>query len=780
VRKTLHGLTQEEAERRLADRGPVEPPASSRSNASIVRANVFTVFNMILLVAGLVTLAFGAWQDALFLAILVGNSAIGIAQELRAKRALDRLAALVAPTARVVRDGEPQEVGVDEVVPGDLVELRAGDQVVADGRLETASALTVDESILTGEAEPIARRTGEEVRSGSFAVEGTGAYTVTGVGAESYAERIAGEARAFRHPRSPLERSLDRLLFVLVGVLVPLAIILGAALWERDVPLDEAVTTAVAAGVTLVPEGLILLTSITFAVAALQMTRRGALAQQLNAIESLASVDVLCLDKTGTLTEPGLRVVELVPAPGIVEEEARHALGSFAASSPTPNATLAAIRHEFPAQAGHADEHVPFSSRWRWSGLRMDGKSYLLGAPELFPLGDLAGRAAAEAQEGRRVVAFGETDADVTAVDPAEGPPGPLRLLALVVLAERLRPEARNTVSFFLSQGVELKVISGDRPETVAAIARDAGVPAEEALDGSKLPGSPGELRRVVLDSSVVGRISPEGKRQVVEALRDHGRYVGMVGDGVNDVPALKAARLAIAQGSGAQMARSVADLVLVRGDFGAVPDMVGEGRKVFRNLQRVTKLFVAKSVFAAVLILSVGLTPLAYPLLPRHLTLAALITVGLPSFFLALAPSGGSYRSQGFLRDVASFAVPAGSAAALGVLASYLFALNVIDRPLVEARTVATTVIVIVGLYLVLALEASGRVRGAAVSGLCVGLLIVYVLVLLTPGLREFFDLAGLDPLIVILSLLGSGLAIGGLWLTDERFVPWQGKFPW
>jgi cation-transporting P-type ATPase E len=736
---------------------------------------VLTVFNMILLVAGVVTLAFGAWQDALFLAILVGNTGIGIGQEIRAKRALDRLAALVAPSARVVRDGETRVVGVDELVPGDLVELQSGDQVVADGRLETASALTVDESILTGEAEAVGRRTGDEVRSGSFAVEGSGAYIVTEIGPESYAERIVGVARAFRHPRSPLERSLDRLLFVLVAVLVPLAIILGAALWERDTPVDEAVTTAVAAGVTLVPEGLILLTSLTFAVAALQMARRGALAQQLNAIESLASVDVLCLDKTGTLTEAGLRVVEFVPAAG-VGEDATRSLGRFAAASPAPNSTLAAIQREFPAEVGQANSHVPFSSRWRWSGLRVDGTSHVLGAPELFPLGELGSRASDEAREGRRVVAFAETNADLDSVDPADGPPGQLRLLGLVVLSERLRPEARNTVAFFLSQGVALKVISGDRPETVAAIARDAGVPTEEPLDGSDLPGGAGELRRLVLNTSVVGRISPEGKRRVIEALSADGRYVGMVGDGVNDVPALKAARLAIAQGSGAQMARSVADLVLVRGDFAAVPEMVGEGRKVFRNLQRVTKLFVAKSVFAAVLILSVGLTPLAYPLLPRHLTLAALVTIGLPAFFLALAPSGGSYRSERFLRDVASFAVPAGAAAALGVLASYLFALNVIDLPLVEARTVATTVIVVVGLYLVLALEASGRVRGAAVAALCVGLLVLYVLVLLTPGLREFFELAGLGPLIVIISLVGAALAVTGLWLTDERFVPWSG----
>jgi cation-transporting P-type ATPase E len=770
---TLRGLSEEEARRRLRKRGAVEPPASSRSYASIVRANVLTVFNLILLVAGVVTLAFGEWQDSLFLAILVGNSGIGIAQEIRAKRALDRLAALVAPTARVVRDGKTRLIGVDELVSDDLVELQAGDQVVADGRLEAASALAVDESILTGEGEPVAKRTGEEVRSGSFAVEGSGAYTVTGVGPESYAERIAGEARAFRHPRSPLEQSIDRLLFVLVAVLVPLSVILGAALWERDTPLDEAVPTAVAAGVTLVPEGLILLTSVTFAVAALQMARRGALAQQLNAIESLASVDVLCLDKTGTLTEPGLRVVELIAA----AEDAHSVLGRFAASSPAPNTTLAAIQREFSGELGRAEAHVPFSSRWRWSGLRLDGASYVLGAPELFPLGELGERAAAEARVGRRVVAFAETDDDLGSVDPADGLPGRLRLLGLVVLAERLRPDARRTVSFFLSQGVSLKVISGDRPETVAAIARDAGVPAEEhPMDGSALPEDPGQLRRLVSAASVIGRISPEGKRRVIEALRDGGRYVAMVGDGVNDVPALKAARLAIAQGSGTQMARSVSDLVLVRGDFAAVPSMVDEGRKVFRNLQRVTKLFVTKSAFAVVLILSVGLTPLAYPLLPRHLTLAALVTVGLPAFFLALAPSGGGYRVEGFLRDAARFAVPAGAAAALGVLASYLFALNVIDLPLVEARTVATTVLVVVGLYLVLALEASGRLRGTAVLALCLALLALYLFVLITPATRDFFELAGLGPVIVIVSVVGAALAVAGLWLTDERFVPWRG----
>jgi cation-transporting P-type ATPase E len=768
------GLSGEEARRRLRERGTHAPPATSRSYRSIIRANVLTVFNLVLLVFGVITLAFGEWQDAIFLVILVANAGIGIAQEVRAKNALDRLAALVTPTARVVRDGETREVGVGELVVDDLVRLRAGDQVVADGRLVAATALKLDESILTGEAEPVARGEEEEIRSGSFAADGEGAYVVTAVGPESYAERVAGEAREFRHPRSPLERSLDRLLFITVGVLVPLAIILGYALWERNTPTSEAASTAVAAGVTLVPEGLILLTSLTFAVAALAMARRGALAQQLNAVESLASVDVLCLDKTGTLTEPRLRVTGAVPADGTAEPELTGTLARFAACFPTRNATLEAVAEAYHAPAEQPEATVPFSSRYRWSGARFDGTTYVLGAPERFPLGALTDRAAEEAGRGRRVLALAETNAPLDGRDPADGPPAGLRLRGLVLLAERLRDDAERTVKFFLEQGVELKVLSGDRPATVAAIAADAGVPVHsEPLDGESLPTSPAELRGVALGASVIGRISPEGKRRVVEALRDSGRYVAMVGDGVNDVPALKAARLAIAQGSGAQMARSVADVVLVRGDFASVPPMMGEGRRVFRNLQRVAKLFVTKSVFAVVLILSVGLTPIAYPLLPRHLTLAAGVTIGIPAFFLALAPSGGGFRVEGFLRDVARFAVPAGAAAALGVLASYLFALNVANLSLERSQTVATTVLVIVGLYLILALEASGLRRGAAVSLMCAALAALYIVVLAFPPTRDFFAVSPPGVAVIVIALIGAALAIAFLVLTDDRFVP-------
>jgi P-type E1-E2 ATPase len=751
------GLTQAEAERRLAERGEREPPAS-RSMASIVRANVLTPFNVVLLALGVLTLLFTDWRDALFLFIVVMNAGIGIAQELRAKRALDRLAALVAPHATVVRDGEPREVGVDNVVEGDLVRVGSGDQVVADGSLVDVQGLALDESILTGETRPVLRGGGDDVRSGSFVAEGTGSYVVDAVGADSYAERLAGEARRFRHPDSPLQRALNLLLYVLVAVAVPLGILLIVALGQQGRTFDESVEVAVAGLVTLVPEGLILLASLTYGAAALALTRRGALVQQLNAIESLASVDTLCLDKTGTLTEPRLRLVSLVPASGVEEAELRYAFGRYAASAPERNPTLAAVAAAVPGPAEEPSESVPFSSSRRWSGLRLGGTGYVLGAPELFTLGALSRTALDEQAAGRRVLALGTTTAGFP--EQPDGTPPPSVPLGVAVLGEELRPDTRETVAFLLAEGVDLKVLSGDAPETAASIAADAGLPMDAPpVDGRDLPADPRELAALARTTAVVGRISPEGKRAVVEALRDSGRYVAMVGDGVNDVPALKAARLAVAPGSGTQMARAVADVVLVNGDFSAVPRMVAEGRKILRNVQRVAKLFVAKSVFAAFLILSIGVTPQEYPLLPRHLTLAATLAVGIPAFFLALAPSEGPWRTAGFLRDVGRFAVPAGVAAGLGVLASFLISLNVLDVGLVESRTVATTVLVAVGLYLVLAL--------------CGGLFVLYLVVLATPGLRSFFELDVPGSGSWLAAILGCSLTIGFLWLTDDRFVP-------
>jgi cation-transporting P-type ATPase E len=744
--------------------------ATSRSYRSIVVANVFTVLNAILAVAGVVTLALGDWRDALFLGILVANTAIGIGQEARAKRALDRLAALVAPTATVVRDGAPRRLHVDAVVPGDLVRVEAGDQVVADGAVVVSEGMELDESILSGESAPVPRAVGEPVRSGSFVAEGAGAYVVEAVGSASYAERVAGEARAFRHPRSPLERALNRLLLLLVGVMVPLGILLVGVLVLRDEPTREAATTAVAGVLALVPEGLLLLSGLTMAVAALRMARRGVLAQQLNAVESLASVDVVCCDKTGTLTERALRLVGVVAVDGGDEAELRRTLARYAACWEPGDETLDALAAAGGRDGASPEQRVPFSSRRRWGAARLDGTTYVLGAPEALPLGAaLDARAAREMAAGRRTVALCASSEPLVARTADASPPPRLRPLGLALLAEQLRPNARQTLAYLRAEGVAVKILSGDAPATVAAIARDLELADDVvALDGRELPQDERELAELAARATVVGRVSPEGKRRIVRALAAQGRYVAMVGDGVNDVPALKASRLALAQGSGTQMARAVADLVLVEGDFAVVPQLVAEGRRILRNVQRVAKLFVSKSVFAAAILLALGLSTLPYPFLPRHLSLASSFAIGIPAFLLALAPSAGRWRPTGFLREVARFAVPGGLAMALATIAAYVLALNAFGFSTIDARTVATSVLVYVGLYLVWLLERASSLHPRLVGALCLLLGAGYVAMLLLPPTRRFFALSGPEPAIVALSAaaiaLGAALARAGV----------------
>jgi cation-transporting P-type ATPase E len=760
------GLSECEAQKRLAERRREREPASSRSYASIVRANVLTVFNLILAAFGGVTLAFGDARDALFLGIIVANSGIGIAQEVRAKRALDRLSLLVAPQANVRRDGEIRVLPVDQVVVGDLVRVAPGDQVVADGRLRAAQELRLDESILTGESEPVARSEGDEVRSGAFVVEGTGSYEVEAVGSASFAARLTGQARSFRHPRSPLERAVNRLLYALVALVLGLGAVLGYSLYHRHVSLHTAVSTSSAGVVTLIPEGLMVLVSLTYAAAAVRMSRRGVLAQQLNAIESLASVDTICIDKTGTLTEGSVRVVETVPAPGVTREDLEAVLAAFAASASAQNLTLRAIAEAFPGAGQTAQAEVAFSSRRRWSAVQRAGESLYLGAPGRLPTGPLTDLATDRQRHGRRVLALARDQHPVPS-HPGDLPPTGLEPLGLVVLAEGLRPNIKHTISFLLEQGVEIKVLSGDAPETVAAIAKDVGIPAAEVSDGEAIPTEVSELGRFAARVGVVGRISPEGKEAVVRALTERGRYVAMVGDGVNDVPALKASRLAIAQGSGTQMARAVADLVLIDGDFAVVPLLVAEGRRALRNLQRVTKLYVTKSAFAAFLIMTIGTSSEAYPLLPRHLSLAATLTIGIPTFFLALAPSSGPWGTTQFVRTVARFAVPAGVVLGTGLVAAYLFARHDLDMTVPQARTVGLTTLVAGGLYLVMALEAGGSLRRSTlVAAMCTGMGGIYIAAFLIPGTRTFFALSPLNIGMIATAIVPAALAIGALWL--------------
>jgi magnesium-transporting ATPase (P-type) len=770
---TPTGLSEVEAQRRLEARGQLPRQRSSRSYASIVRANALTIPNGILLVFGVLTLVFASWRDALFVGILVSNVAIGSFQEIRSKRALDRLAALVAPEAVVVRDGVDRRVPASDVVTGDLVRLSAGDQVVADGQITSADVLALDESNLTGESEPVVRGAGEQVWSGSFVVEGGGVFEATAVGSESRAERLSATARAFRHPRSPLERANDRLLLWLVALSVPLVIGLTASVFTHPEKAFARVQALTAGIVNLVPEGLILLISVTAAVSAFKIAQRGVLAQQLNAIESLASVDVVCTDKTGTLTEPTLRVVELVPAAGTDKAALAREFAKYAASSPSRNLTLQAIADARLADVAPARvvAQVPFSSQRRWSALDLGGERLILGAPERFAGADaeMAARARDEASTGRRVLALGHSDSQLPRDGSQPSFPEDARALGLVVLAERLRPNTAETVAFFTAQDVALKVLSGDAPATVGAIARDAGIPGSApALDGEALPSDPAELRQAILAAPAVGRISPEGKRAVVTALADAGRYVAMVGDGVNDVPALKEARLAIAQGSGTQMARSVADLVLVRDDFAAVPGMVAEGRQILRNIQRVARLFITKAVFTALVGLAVAIPTGIYPLLPRQFTIASTVTIGIPAFLLALAPSSGSWPPDRFLQAVARFAIAAGVPIGIGIVAGYVLARYGFGLDLTRSRTVATGIVVVCGLAVVMRLETEGGRRRVAVAGLCVLMALLYALALIIPFLRHFYELAtptGNEFAAWALgSVLGAGAMLGAL----------------
>ncbi|HEX4307626.1 MAG TPA: HAD-IC family P-type ATPase, partial [Solirubrobacterales bacterium] len=725
--------------------------------------------------------------------ILVANVGIGTFQEVRAKRTLDKLAALVVAKATVVRDGTPRQVPVEEVVVGDLVRVGSGDQIPADGTLVRADGLALDESELTGESEPVLRRVGDTVLSGSFAVEGEGDLEATAVGAESHAAQLTATARAFRHPRSPLEKAMDRLLIVMVGLMAPLGIALGISLAIRNVSQADAVETLTAGIVNIVPEGLILLVSLTAAVTAAKMARHGILAQQLNAIESLASVSVMCTDKTGTLTESSLRVVELIPAAGVDETDLATTFGTYAASASSRNSTLEAIHAAGlggdGAAAAKPTATIPFSSRRRWSALELDGRRLVLGAPEALLEGasaagtdgadgatvgrdgsaptngadpTLAERAADEAASGRRVLALASYGAPLPEPGPDVALTAPLQPLGVVVLAEELRAEARETIAFFAREEVALKILSGDNPATVGAIARDLGIEASgPALDGQHLPEDDAELLVAVRAAPAIGRISPEDKARVVRVLSEGGEYVGMLGDGVNDVPALKQARLAIAQGSGTQMARSVSDLVLVSGEFGEVPPMVGEGRQILRNIQRVARLFVSKAFFTAFLVLVIAIPSGVFPMLPRQFTLTSTFTIGIPAFLLALAPSSGPWRPEGFLRAIARFSIPAGLATGLGILATYLLARHALDCDLTQARSATAATVVVSGLAIVFALEDQPGTRRLVVGALCAAMAVLFFGACAIPAARDYFEIASPTGGMVGAWLIGSAVAI-------------------
>jgi cation-transporting P-type ATPase E len=734
------GLSAAEvAERVAAGQVNIAPEPPDRSLGQIIAANVFTVVNAIMLTLfGLVLLA-GSPQDGLFVGVVLSNSVIGVVQEVRARRELRRLQVVTEPQATVVRDGTPVEIPSDEIVLDDVVILRLGGQVAVDGKVLESTGLRLDESMLTGESLPVPKHAGDEVLSGSFVVAGVGSIVATAVGPDSYASTLAIEAKQYAVAQSELRRGIDRILRWLTVIIPVGSIFLFVNLLDEEDRWQDALVGTVAAAVAMVPDGLVLLTSLAFMAGVIALAKRNALAKQLSTVEVLARVDVLCLDKTGTITTGEIRFAQLHPAAGVGAEEAEAGLVALAAADRSPNATMAAIVGAVGTATLWSIEHVePFDSERKWSGASFRDRGWLyIGAPDfVLPVDDPArGHVEELSVAGKRLLAVVASErSHVDGVLPADA-----RTLAIVELEDEIRPDAPEIMAYFAEQGVTLKVISGDNPDTVAAIADRAGLTVVGSpVDARDLPDDVDGLAEVLDRHTVFGRVKPQQKQAMVRALQSRGHVVAMTGDGVNDVLALKDADLGISMGSGSEATKAVADLVLIDNAFGSLPTVVNEGRKVINNVERVSNLFVTKAAYAVLLTFAVGLLGEPFPFLPRQLTLIGTFSIGVPGFFLALAPEVDLIR-PGFLRRVLWFSVPAGVAAGAATLAAYEAALGPADLPLPEARTLATITLLSIGLV-VLAV-ASRPVRSWKI-GLIVAMGLGYVVVLAVPFLRNYFQL--------------------------------------
>ncbi|MFF3561883.1 HAD-IC family P-type ATPase [Streptomyces sp. NPDC002574] len=748
VPPALRGLTGAEVAERVA-RGEVNdvPATSSRSLADIVRSNIFTRFNAIIGVLFLIILVVGPIQDGLFGFVIIANTGIGIFQEWRAKKTLDGLAVIGEAKPVVRRDGVATRVPTSGIVLGDLVELGPGDKVVVDGEVAEADNLEIDESLLTGEADPVVKHPGDPVMSGSFVVAGGGAFTATKVGREAYAAQLAEEASRFTLVHSELRSGISQILKYVTWMMVPTAIgLIVSQLVLEGNDWREAVRRMVGGIVPMVPEGLVLLTSVAFAIGVVRLGRKQCLVQELPAIEGLARVDVVCLDKTGTLTEGGMDVSELRMLDGLPEPYVRQVLGAVSASDPRPNPTLAAVAEAFPApdDGWHVTEALPFSSARKYSGAAFtgpdgDSSTWLLGAPDvLLPGGD---RALAEIDDlnarGLRVLLLararkGLADAAVTAsVTPA----------ALVVLEQRLRPDAGDTLRYFADQQVQAKVISGDNAVSVGAVAGQLGLPGAHApVDARSLPADRGEMAAVLDRGTVFGRVTPQQKRDMVAALQSRGHNVAMTGDGVNDVLALKDADIGVAMGSGSEATRAVAQIVLLNNSFATLPSVVAEGRRVIGNITRVATLFLTKTVYSVLLALLVVIWHAPYPFLPRHLTLLSTLTIGVPAFFLALAPNKERAKPQ-FVRRVMRYSLPAGVIAGVATFVTYMLARHHYQgADALDAETSAATLTLFLIAMWVLAIVARPYTWWRIVLVLAMGA--AFLVVLVVPWLQEFFAL--------------------------------------
>ena len=805
--KTLNGLTEQEvADRRAAGLGNDAPLHTSRSYTQILRENVFTFINYVLFGLGTALILMGRVSDALVsVGVVLANTLVGVVQEVRAKRTLDRIAVLTRPQAVVIREGQERTIDPADIVVGDILRIGPGDQVVVDGELVGNGRIEVDESLLTGESDLVGKEAGDPVYSGSFCVTGTALYEAQKVGADSLAHKITEGARAFRRVYTPLQKQINLVIRLLLVIALYFQMLMLVTAAVRDVTLVELVQMSVVI-VGLIPNGLFLTIAVAYAIGAVRMVGQGALVQQANAVESLSNVDVLCLDKTGTLTANQIELHEIRPFSATTETDLHQALATYAASTPAGNRTTEALATALPATAQPILAEVPFTSERKWSALALDQSpqpySYILGAPEMLQpyLPETAVSETADLlhdwiAQGLRVLYFARAPYQEGAFgnDQSDLPPD-LELLGVVAFSDVLRPDLRQTLDSFATTGIELKVISGDNPETVAALVRQAGVPTgEQLVSGPQLARmSEAEREQAAVSASIFGRISPQQKEELVQLLQKNGRFVAMIGDGVNDVLALKRADLGIAMESGSQAARGVADIILLKDAFSALPHAFQEGQRIINGMQGVLKLFLTRVLYAALLILTTAVAA-GFPFTPKHNAMLTLWTVGIPAFALAAwARPGMPPHRDRLVRQLVHFVVPAAfslATVALGVyLVYFLYAHEAFvvrelligqpaipANPLIVAQAALTTFIIFCGLLLVPFVEppSLGWVGGSELSGdkrpfiLAILLGIAFIVVLSSPNLRSFFDLI---PLAVVDYLfLGS---VAALWAWGLRAI--------
>ncbi len=712
------GLTASEvADRTRSGQANTVPDRTSRSHGEIIRSNLLTRFNFIISALAIIVLTVGEPADALFAIVMVVNAAVGVVQEIRAKRTLDRLRVLIAPVVTVRRDGRVEQIEPEAVVRGDVIVLAPGDQVAVDARVVETHGLEVDESALTGEADPVGKLVGDTVLSGSAVTAGEAVVVTEAVGTATWIHALLTQAKEYAPATSELRSGVDQILRLVAWVIVPLGALLVWSQLRSDQPTDDAIISAVAGVVGLVPQGLVLLVSMALAVAVIRLAREHVVVQELHAVEGLARLDVVCVDKTGTLTT-GTMEVESIDPIGTDAAIVDAALAAIADNEPNPTATLRVIAERVDTDPGWTTEHrVPFSSTRKWSGSSFRSTApwtdiaptWVLGAPEvLLERADEPTRRSvmadvdAAAERAGRVVLLASSSSTMHTDDL----PDDLTPAAIIVLAEQVRPDVGETMEFFHRQGVIVKVISGDSAVTAGAIAARLGLPgADHRVDMRTVDGDGPGFAQLVDATTVFGRVRPDQKRAIVEALQRAGHNVAMTGDGVNDIPALKRADIAVAVDTATSATKAISQLVLLDGRFDRMPHVVAEGRRVIANMERVSKLFVTKTVYAALFVLAIGFSGSVYPFLPRHVSLVSELTIGVPAFMLSFRAADTASR-PGYLRRVMRFAAPAGLAATVVTLSAYWIArAPVSGASLDEARTASTVALVAFGFWVLFVL---------------------------------------------------------------------------